>query len=113
LWTACGKSKLGDGEQGVEFMGELPQLVFWTMVVLFVVGVVQSVIGLASWSKGGPKDVYGGLVFVVITSFILLRDVVPDNMRPIWLASTSVALGLLLAWRLRQKRNRRTQSRPS
>jgi len=83
----------------------MPELFFWPTVVLLTVGVAQTAIGLASWSKGGHKEVYGGLLFVVGPGFILLRDVVPDDMRPLLLASTSVALGLLLVWRFRQKRN--------
>jgi hypothetical protein len=88
-------------------MSELPQLVFWTMVVLFVFGIVLTVIGLASWSKGGQDDVYSGLLFCVISSFIVLDDVVRDNVRPYFLGLTSVALGLLLVWRFKQRKSRR------
>lgn len=89
----------------------MPELLFWLMVVLLTGGVAQTAIGLVSWSKGGHKAVYGGLLFVVVPGFLLLRGVVPDNMRPLLLASTGVALGLLLVWRLRQKRNQPPGSR--
>jgi hypothetical protein len=82
------------------------------MIVLLVVGVVLTVVGLASWSKGGRDDVYGGLLSIVFAGFMLLKDVVPDSARPYFLASVGVALGLLIVWRYRLRRNRRAQSQP-
>lgn len=80
---------------------------FWLQVVLLIIGVTLLVIGLASsGSKEGQKDVYAGLLCVVVSIYLLLKDVVPENMKLLFSASTGVAMGLLLVLRVRQMRSR-------
>lgn len=86
------------------------EMFFWPGAVLFLWAAATTVFGLVRWSKGGLKDVYTGLVFVVGLGFLLLDGVVSNNTRIVLMAP---ALALLFVWRFRQKRGRRNQAQPS
>ena len=86
------------------------ELLFWPVALLFVWAAATTVFGLATWSKGGLKDVYTGLVFVVGLGFLLLDGVVSNNAR---LLLMGPALAFLFVWRLRQKRDHRNRAQPS
>ena len=91
-------------------MSDFRELMFWPIAVMFLWAVVTTVLGFATWSKGGPTDVYLGLVFVVGLGFILLDGVVSDSTRVIL---TVPAYALLIVWRVQQQRGRWPPERKS
>jgi hypothetical protein len=79
------------------------EVMFWPALVMFAWALGTMLLGLATLAKGGIKNVYVGLVFVVGLGFMLLDGVVANQTRVILAAP---ALAFLMVWNIQQRRGR-------